>query len=499
MQPVAPHSLSGKMTEEKAKRAIYKLPDTDRAAACQRHGQEAWDAMTWTQRLEASGGGGDHCQPQRPPRLFSKGSSARAPLLKTVQIVRSDKGTVGLRIFRNKDFPSGPWHILQVAPNSPAGNAGCKVGDAILAVDGKSVVNLGLHETNGLFAGFPDSIVSVLLKDDASMRLRMPAESFDGLVETFAKVKDDHLRRTSMDVIGNHERQRTGQKQIALHPQPPPRALQSARPAAVLIWAEKMQKRTSTSTGRTSDGVGGWTFLTEPNFEECETDRPMNSCMPASRREKRIQIVRGGHPPSGSIVLSKAEEAEAMQMLERAESTRQERTHLSVEASVGWVFSNSSASPRLERRSSPANPASGNPPPAQDLPPGDAVLRMLPSAPGRPYLADYPSHQNGNTSMYHAASSQSLDKDTMACSDKTTPKVSCDSASYISAHSEATKPLLRKSPAKKTDSAQRRWVWLPCCLAPKQHKSPVSLYMSTDGSVWTCWPCCRLDEQKRMY
>ncbi len=415
MQADAPHasshaSLSGRMTEEKARRAIYKLPDTDRAAACQRHGQEAWDAMTWTQRLEASGGGGEYCEPQRPP-------IRKAPLLKTVEIVRSGKGTVGLRIFRNDDLPSGPWHILQVAPNSPAGNAGCKVGDAILAIDGKSVVNLGLHETNGLFAGFPDSIVSVLLKDDPVMRLRMPAVSFHGLVETFAKVKED--------------------------------------------------------------------------------------------------------PPSGSRVLSKEEEAEAIKMLERAEPTRQERTHLSVEASVGWVFSNSSGSPRLER-SSPANPAKiqrkippppreilpeiqeilpanpGNPPPALDLP-GDAVLRMMPSAPGRPYLADYPSHQNGNISMYHAASSRSLDKDTMACSDKTTPKVSCDSASYISAHSEAIKPLLIKSPAEKTDSAQRRWGWLPCCLAPKQHNSPVSLYMSTDGSLWTCWPCCRLEEQKRKY
>ncbi len=419
-------------------------------------------------------------------------------MLKTVEIVRSDKGMVGLRIFRNEDLPSGPWHILQVAPNSPAGNAGCKVGDAILAVNGKSVVNLGLHETNGLFAGFPHSIVSVLLKDGPSMRLRVPAESFDGLVETFANVRDDHLRRTSMDVIGNHERQRTGQKQIALHPQPPPRAPQSARPAAVSIWADEMNKPSTTSTGTTRDGGQGLTFLTGPNFEECETDRPTNSRMPASKLEKPIQIVRGGHPPSGSTVLSKEEEAEAMKMLERAESTRQGRTHLSVEASVGWVLSNSSASPGLERRSSPANPASGNPPPALDLP-GDAVLRMLPSAPGRTYLADYPSHENGNTSMYHAASSRSLDKDAVACSDKMTPKVSSDSASFISAHGEATKPLLRKSPAKKTDSAQRRWGWLPCCLAPKQHKSPVSVYMSTDGSLWTCWPCCRLDEQKRMY
>ena len=92
----------------------------------------------------------------------------------SIELVRSDKGTVGLSFFRNAGQTSGPWHILEIAPNSPAENSGClRVGDAILAVDGKSVLNLGEQETVGLFSGQPRSQVTVLLQADTEMHAKV--------------------------------------------------------------------------------------------------------------------------------------------------------------------------------------------------------------------------------------------------------------------------------------------------------------------------------------
>ena len=138
-----------------------------------------------------------------------------------------------------------------------------------------------------------------------------------------AQAQTEHVRRTSQmeTARSNPERERTEQKHITFHPQPRPRAPHSARPAAASIWADDMKQRPTTSMGTTSDGGGGSTFLTGTNFEERETDRPMNSRMPAPRREERIEIVREDHPPSGRIVLSKEEEGEAIKMWERAERT----------------------------------------------------------------------------------------------------------------------------------------------------------------------------------
>jgi hypothetical protein len=100
----------------------------------------------------------------------------------TVEMVRSDKGAVGLKFFRNEGLWGGLWggitfgpcHILEIAPNSPADTSGCfRVGDAILAIDGTSVLNLGLHEIMGLFAGPPNSRVSMLMQADPDIHAKV--------------------------------------------------------------------------------------------------------------------------------------------------------------------------------------------------------------------------------------------------------------------------------------------------------------------------------------
>ena len=79
-------------------------------------------------------------------------------LPRTVEMLRGDKGMVGLNVFRPDSFTSGPCHIWEIAPNSAAGNAGCfRVGDAILAIDGESVLNIGLQEIRSLLSGLPNS------------------------------------------------------------------------------------------------------------------------------------------------------------------------------------------------------------------------------------------------------------------------------------------------------------------------------------------------------
>ena len=92
----------------------------------------------------------------------------------SVKMVRSEQGKVGLIFFRDEGITSGPWHIWEIVRNSPADNLGCfRVGDAILAVDGTSVLNLGLQETAGLFAGLPNSRVTVLLQADQDMNAKV--------------------------------------------------------------------------------------------------------------------------------------------------------------------------------------------------------------------------------------------------------------------------------------------------------------------------------------
>jgi hypothetical protein len=79
-------------------------------------------------------------------------------LPRTVEMLRGDKGMVGLNVFRPDFFTSGPCHIWEIAPNSAAGNVGCfRVGDAILAIDGESVLNIGLQEIRSLLSGLPNS------------------------------------------------------------------------------------------------------------------------------------------------------------------------------------------------------------------------------------------------------------------------------------------------------------------------------------------------------
>jgi len=79
----------------------------------------------------------------------------------SVEIVRSDKGTVGLGFEKIPPtcglgfdgLTSGACRILDIAPSSPADMSRCRVGDTILAVDGKSVLNLALQEIKGPFEG----------------------------------------------------------------------------------------------------------------------------------------------------------------------------------------------------------------------------------------------------------------------------------------------------------------------------------------------------------
>jgi len=79
-------------------------------------------------------------------------------LPRTFHMLRGDKGMVGLNVFRPDSLTSGPCHIWEIAPNSTAANAGCfRVGDAILAIDGKSVLNIGLQEIRSLLSGLPNS------------------------------------------------------------------------------------------------------------------------------------------------------------------------------------------------------------------------------------------------------------------------------------------------------------------------------------------------------
>ena len=79
-------------------------------------------------------------------------------LPRTVEMLRGDNGMVGLNVFRPDSLTSGPCHIWEIAPNSAAGNAGCfRVGDAIFAIDGESVLNIGLQEIRSLLSGLPNS------------------------------------------------------------------------------------------------------------------------------------------------------------------------------------------------------------------------------------------------------------------------------------------------------------------------------------------------------
>lgn len=112
-------------------------------------------------------------QMQADPHILQQADHYRfAP--HSVEIVRSDKGTVGLGFVKIPPtcglgfdgLASGPCRILDVAPSSPADKSRCRVGDTILAVDGKSVLNLALQEIKGLFEGKPHSRVKVLLQAD---------------------------------------------------------------------------------------------------------------------------------------------------------------------------------------------------------------------------------------------------------------------------------------------------------------------------------------------
>jgi hypothetical protein len=113
-------------------------------------------------------------------------------------MLRSDKGTVGLKIIRSEGVNSGPWHIVDVARNSPAEKAGCGIGDAILAIDGQSVLNLGQQETAGLLPGLPNSSVKLLLqRTDMQEKVAVASTSAQEM-EIFVKDKKSFNKRMNL-------------------------------------------------------------------------------------------------------------------------------------------------------------------------------------------------------------------------------------------------------------------------------------------------------------
>jgi hypothetical protein len=124
--------------------------------------------------------------------------AAPAHSIHAVEMLRSDKGTVGLKIIRSEGVNSGPWYILDIAGNSPAEKAGCRIGDAILAIDGQSVLNLGHQETAGLLPGLPNSGMKLLLKrTDVQEKVAVASTSAQEM-EIFVKDKKSFNQRMNL-------------------------------------------------------------------------------------------------------------------------------------------------------------------------------------------------------------------------------------------------------------------------------------------------------------
>jgi len=110
---------------------------------------------------------------QSTPGQSTKPAPASAPeesgaSRKSVSVVRSDEGGVGLRFTRSADGPEkGPFYVYDVTENGPAHKTGqINVGDAIHEVDGHAVQDLGLEETMALMRGPPASTVTFVLHHD---------------------------------------------------------------------------------------------------------------------------------------------------------------------------------------------------------------------------------------------------------------------------------------------------------------------------------------------
>ena len=131
-------------------------------------------------------------------KSMSDAIAAPAHSIHSVEMLRSDKGTVGLKIIRSEGVNSGPWHILDIARNSPAEKAGCRIGDAILAIDGQSVLNLGQQETASLLPGLPNSSVKLLLQQ-TDMQEKVAVSSTSAReMEIFVKDKKSFNQRMNL-------------------------------------------------------------------------------------------------------------------------------------------------------------------------------------------------------------------------------------------------------------------------------------------------------------
>lgn len=84
---------------------------------------------------------------------------------KRVSVKRGDgDGSIGLAFVRRKGR-AGPLHISWIVPGGSAEKTGqIKVGDAILEIDGQSVVELDLERAVGLFRGAPGSDLCLLIQ-----------------------------------------------------------------------------------------------------------------------------------------------------------------------------------------------------------------------------------------------------------------------------------------------------------------------------------------------
>jgi hypothetical protein len=132
-------------------------------------------------------------------KSMSDAIAASAHSIHSVEILRSDKGTVGLKIIRSEGVNSGPWYILDIARNSPAEKAGCRIGDAILAIDGQSVLILGQQETAGLLPGLPNSSVKLLLQQtDMQEKVAVASTSARQEMEIFVKDRKSFNQRMNL-------------------------------------------------------------------------------------------------------------------------------------------------------------------------------------------------------------------------------------------------------------------------------------------------------------